>query len=129
YFWNAENGMLLNTYDLHRFFYGSGLHFLDENTLLFHTDKGIHCLDTDTMNEKWSYSCRGSDLTVSHDLSKAALVYSDLVVLDTSKGQPIMDVHLKDILPGTQYPHGSNIVFDESGGCLFFSIDDGAIVK
>jgi len=127
--WNAENGMLLNDYTIHKTIIVP-LHFIDDRTLIFQASGGVHCLDVESMQEKWSYKIRSlSDLAISADNSKAALVYSDLIVLDTATGQPIMDIPLNSLLPGSSRVYGSHITFDESGRYIFFTIDDGRAVK
>jgi len=125
--WDAGNGMLLNTYTPYRFTYD--LHFIDDRTLLIHDQDGIYCLDVDTLEKKWSYACRGVFIAVSEDRSKAALIDSDLTVLDTATGQPIMETSLKNLFSREQYIFGKNIVFSENGSCVFFTIDDRIVAK
>ena len=129
YIWNAENGMLLNTHTIHKSIY-LPFFFVDNGTLLYQASGGVHCLDVESMQEKWSYTVRlSSDLAVSADNSKAALVYSDLIVLDIATGQPLIDTPLNSLFPGSNHVYGSHITFDESGRSIFFAINDGRVAK
>lgn len=129
--WNAENGMILNTYTPKKSVYDP--HFVDEHTLIFWDYNGIYCIDADSLDEKWSYKWSharfGIYMAVSSDRSKAALADMDLTVLDTATGQPLMEISLNNCFPDMEFVHGSNIVFDESGSFIFFSVDDGRIAK
>jgi len=127
YFWDAENGMLINTYTLSK--YAHDVHFLDDHIIILATSDGVYSLNIDTLAEKCLYAGSWFKLTVSPDRSKAALLSRDLVVLDVAEGKPVMELSLQELFPEIKYVEGSNAVFDENGTCLFFTIDDGRIVK
>lgn len=129
YIWNAENGMLLNTLVPGALTLYDDLCFLDDSTLLFRSVSGLHCINADTLEEKWFYDCPGSYLALSSDKSKAAIVDSALTILDTATGNPLMEASLGNLLSSSQFTYGTGIVFDESGSHVFIKIRDGKIVK
>jgi len=130
YIWNAENGMLLNTWDPHLSL-TEDFFFVDNSSLLFrsYNHDRLICIDAETLEEKWSYSYSAGDLAISRDRSKAAVIGSDLIILDTATGKPLKEISLSSLCPDRLYAYGNHIAFDESGSHVYFSINSDTVVK